>query len=298
VTEYEKYLYRKGKKKWDVRAHMHTVARFLKFAEQQGCLKLTSLTPKCVFDAFKDSTNKCNFRNIIGAFLRYAYTYKLIDVNLSLIVPGVLHHTSVPTVYSPEEIEELLMSIDRQTELGKRNYAIILVAARLGLRACDIAAMKFDCLHLDTGEIEIVQVKTKQPLILPLLEDVKSAIYDYIDNARPQSADEHIFLNLRGYGAISPQTITTNVRRAFKKSGINRGNRKHGSHALRSSLATALLAEGNSYPTIQKVLGHRNIQSTRSYVKADIEKLRANALSVPPFTENYEMLLANVGAAV
>jgi site-specific recombinase XerD len=63
-------------------------------------------------------------------------------------------------------------------------------------------------------------------------------------------------------------------------------------------LATALLAEGNSYPTIQKVLGHRDIQSTRSYVKADIEKLRANALSVPPLTENYEMLLANVGAAV
>lgn len=135
-------------------------------------------------------------------------------------------------------------------------------------------------------------------MILPLLDDVKTAIYDYIDNARPRSSDEHIFLNLRGYGAISPQTITSTVQRAFEESGINRSNRKHGSHALRSSLASALLAEGNDYPTIQKVLGHRDIQSTRSYAKADIEKLRANALPVPPPTGNYEMLLANAGAAV
>lgn len=298
VTEYETYLYRKGKTKCDVRAHMHTVARFLKFAEQQGCRRLNALTAKCIFDAFQESTNKCSFQSIIGAFLRYAYTYRLMFVNLSPIVPGVLHHTPVPTVYSPKEIEELLNSIDRQTELGKRNYATILIAARLGLRACDIAAMKFDCLKLDAGTIETVQVKTKQPLTLPLLKDVKTAIYDYIDNARPQSADEHIFLNLRGYGAVLPQTITANVQRAFERSGIHCGNRPHGSHALRSSLASALLAEGNDYPTIQKVLGHRDIQSTRSYVKADIEKLRANALPVPPPTENYEMLLENAGAAV
>lgn len=298
VNEYEKYLYRKGKPKYAVRGHMHTVARFLKFAEQQGCLKLTMLNPKCVFDAFKISTNKCGFRNIIGTFLRYAYTYKLIGVNLSLIVPSVRGHTSVPTVYSPEEIEELLSSIERRTELGKRNYAIILIAVRLGLRACDIAAMKFDCLKLDTGTIKIVQVKTKQPLTLPLLKDVKSAIYDYINNARPQSDDEHLFLNVRGYGAMSASTVTANVQRAFDASGIKLDGRTHGSHALRSSLASALLAEGNDYPTIQKVLGHRDIQATRSYVKADIERLRTNALPVPEPAANYERLLANMRAVV
>lgn len=230
--------------------------------------------------------------------MRYAYAYKLITVNLSLIVPGMLHHTSVPTVYSPEEIEILLESIDRQTELGKRNYAMILIAARLGLRACDIAAIKFDCLHLDTSTIEIMQVKTKQPLTLPLLDDVKSAIYDYVDHARPQSANEHIFLNERGYGAILPHSITAAVRRAFENSGINCNNRKHGSHALRSSLASALLVEGNDFPTIQKVLGHRDIQSTRSYVKVNIEQLRTHALPVPNPTESYERLLADVRATV
>jgi site-specific recombinase XerD len=298
IAEYEIYLYRKGKTKCDVRGHMHTIARFLRFVEQQRVSELTNLTPKCIYDAFKDSTNKCGFQNIIGTFLRYAYNYKLIDANLSIIVPGVFHHTPVPTVYSPEEIEVLLSSIDRTTEIGKRNYAIILIAARLGLRSCDIAEMKFGCLHSETSRIEIVQIKTKQPLILPLLDEVKSAIDDYIDNDRPPSTDEHIFLNLRGYGAVSPQSVQAIVRRAFEQSGVNRGNRKHGSHALRSSLATALLVEGNDYPTIQRVLGHRNIQSSKSYVKADIERLRINALPVPQPTANYEVLLSNVGTVI
>jgi len=298
VKEYEKYLYRKGKTKADVRSHVHTTARFLKFIEQQECLKLSKLTPKHIFSAFKESTHKLGFRGVIGAFLQYAYKYKLIEVNLSLIVPGMLQHIPVPTVYSPEEIEILLESIDRQTELGKRNYAMILIAARLGLRACDIAAMKFGCLHLNTKTIEIVQVKTKQPLTLPLLDDVKYAIYDYINNARPHSSDEQIFLNGRGYGAILPQTISAVVQRAFEKSSIDRKDRKRGSHSLRSSLASALLAEGYNYPTIQKVLGHKEIQSTRSYVKADIEKLRLNALSVPPLAESYEKLLAKSRGAV
>lgn len=298
VTEYEIYLYRKGKTKWDVRSHMHNVARFLRFAEQQGCCKLIDLTPKCIFDAFQNSSNKCGFRNIISKFLRYAYNYKLIDANLSLIVPGVHQHTPVPTVYSLDEIEELLASIDRSTEKGKRNYAIILIAARLGLRACDIAGMKFSCLHLETSTIEIKQLKTKQPLTLPLLDDVKSAIYDYINNGRPPSNDEHISLNLRGYGAVSPPNVQSIVRSAFANTKINFGNRKRGPHALRSSLASALLVEGNDYPTIQKVLGHRNIQSSQSYVKVDIERLRLNALPVPQPTANYEMLLANVGTAI
>lgn len=298
VANYETYLHRKGKSKPDVRAHTHNVARFLRLIEQQGCLRLSDMIPKHVFSAFREFKNKCGFRNIIGAFLRYAYKYKLIDLNLNHIVPGIIHHTPAPTVYSPEEIEILLASIDRQTELGKRNYALILIAARLGLRACDIATMKFDCLHLNAETIEIVQAKTKQPLTLPLLIDVRLAINDYIDNGRPDSTDAHIFLNARGYGSISSQTVSAVVQRAFEKSNINRKARKRGSHALRSSLASALLVEGNNYQTIQKVLGHKEIQSTRSYVNADIEKLRSNALSVPLFTSNYEMLLASLRGEV
>jgi site-specific recombinase XerD len=158
--------------------------------------------------------------------------------------------------------------------------------------------MKFNCICPDTETIEIVQSKTKQALTLPLLEDVKAAINDYVENARPPSVDEHIFLKMRGYGSILPQTITSNIRRIFEKSGINLSGRRHGSHALRSSLASALLAEGNDFSAIQKVLGQRDIQSTRSYVRADIEKLRTNALPIPVPSENYERLLAEAGAAV
>lgn len=298
VNSYEKHLHNKGKKKWVVRAHIHFIARFLKFIEDQGVFNLRELAPNHIFEAFKASTQKYTFKNVIGAFLRYAYNYKLINVNLSIIVPGMPCNTPVPTVYSPEEVEMLIASIDRSTELGKRNYANVLLAARLGLRASDIAELKFKCLHVETQTIKIVQSKTKQPLVLPLLPDVKNAIDDYMNNARPTSDDEHIFLNLRGYGSLLPATVASSIRRIFEMSEVDCGGRKHGSHALRSSLASAMLAEGNDYPTIQKVLGHKDIQSAKSYVKADVEQLRSNALPVPQLTTNYERLLAAVGAAV
>lgn len=90
---------------------------------------------------------------------------------------------------------------------------------------------------------------------------------------------------------MTPCTIGDVVRRAIVKSGINSNSRKTGSHSLRASLATALLAEGNDYPTIQKILGQEHIQSTKFYAKSEIEQLRVHAISVPPPSGNFAVLL-------
>lgn len=291
VNEYESYLYETGKTKYNVRARIHLVARFLQFAEQNGYERLSDLTAAFIYEAFQAASDKRAFRSIIGAFLRYAKIYGLVTVDLSPLLPKVANHGTVPTVYSPEEIEQLLTSIDASTSMGKRNYAIVLIAARLGLRACDIANMTLDCLCWKSNTIRLVQSKTKQPLMLPMLDDIKFALNDYINNGRPETTDSHIFQIRFGYGAISTRCIYRIVRKSFECSIIECGDRRRGSHALRSSLATALLHEGNDYHTIQKVLGQNDIQSSKSYAKADVEQLRDIALPVPLPTGGFLKLL-------
>lgn len=295
TNAYEAYLCKSGKTVKDVRRRVHIVSRFLKFTEQRGCLKLSDLSTMDVYSAFQDATDKGAFRRLVGAFLNYAYKYKLINSALHLIVPSVVRHTVVPSVYSTEEIERLLESVDRTTDKGKRDYAIILIAARLGLRASDIAGMTFDCICEITSTIRIVQAKTKNPLTLPLLYEVKSALFEYINDARPASSDNHIFLNLDGFGVITPSNIGQIVKGALARSSIDCDRRRRGSHSLRASLATALLDEGIDYTTIQQVLGQSDIQSTKSYVKADIEMLRVNALKVPPPVGNFKILISGGG---
>lgn len=295
IHEYEEYLVETGKTKKDVRRRVLLTARFLSCAEQMGCVKLSDLSVQHVYSGFQASTSKTSFRSYVGAFLRYAYTYNHIAMDLRHIIPNVVRHTAIPSVYSPEEIEWLLTSIDRTTEAGKRNYAIVLLAARLGLRASDISALTFDALHRNKETIEIVQKKTGTPLSLPLTHEIISALDDYINNGRPQSDENHIFLNLRGYGVPLPASIGSIVRSSFLRSGIELKGRGSGSHCLRASLASTLLTEGNDFYTIQKVLGQRSIQSTKSYIKTEIELLRVSALSVPPPRAEFEALLESGG---
>ena len=289
IHNYENYLVKTGKTVRRVRALVHTTARFLATVERLGCLQIESISAEMILTGFKQTTDKISFRSSIGMFLQYAYNREMTKSNLRHLIPTVVRRHSVPSIYTPEEIEHLLASIDRTTELGKRNFAIILIAARLGLRASDIANLRFD--NLKAGKIKIVQGKTKQPLTTMLSDEIKEAIFDYVDHARPQSCASHIFLNKRGYGVIQVGNISSLTKRALIRSEIDCGVRKMGPHSLRASLATALLSEGNDYPTIQKVLGQSNIQSTKFYAKADIEQLRTHAIPVPLPSGNFAALL-------
>lgn len=186
--------------------------------------------------------------------------------------------------------------MDRSSKTGKRNYAIMVIAARLGLRASDIAGLTFDSINEISATVKVTQRKTGEPLTLPLLDEVKEALHDYLDNARPAQDDCHIFLKTRGKGPMSPANIGKVVELAFNASGVDCGTRRRGSHSLRASLATALLEEGNGYHTIKQVLGHSDVQSTKSYVKASVECLRTNALPVPKPAGNFMRLLSKGGA--
>ena len=293
INEYENYLMQADKGERNVRRTIMIISDFMAFAERYGCSQINEINMEIVLAGFERTTCKDAFRHAVGAFLQYSYNRKMIKCNLRHLMPSIVRHHCVPSVYSPEEVEQLLASVDRETAIGKRNYAIILIAARLGLRTSDIVNLKFD--NLTKERIEIIQFKTKKPLTTVLTDEIKDAISDYVDNGRPQISDPHIFLHKGGYGSVTPGAARRMTRRTFVKSGIICGNRKTGLHSLRASLATALLSEGNDYPTIQKVLGQEHIQSTRFYAKANVEQLRTHAIPVPPPTGNFAVLLKEGG---
>lgn len=290
-NEYKEYLDKTGKTSKDVRSRILCVSRFLKFVEGRRIKTLSGLSANDIYAAFQEATDKGRFRRLVGHFLTYAYKYGLTDENLYLLVPFPARHKAIPSVYSPDEVEQIIGSIDRSTSTGKRNYAIVLIAARLGLRASDIAGLTFDSLMPQEGKIKIRQQKTKMPLTIPLLEEVREAIDDYVQHARQKSDDECIFLNVANRDPITPANVGKIVELTISASGVDTTNKRRGSHSLRSSLATALIEEGNDYATVQQVLGHDDIRSTKAYVKVSIEQLRPYAIAVPAPSGYFKKIL-------
>jgi integrase len=153
VKLHEEYLKNSGKTKSDVRSRMHIVSRFLYHLDDSGVKKLTELTATHIYEAFQAASDKGGFNKSVGAFLRYAHRHSLTNRDYSVLVPQAKRHTPVPTVYTPEEVEKIIEASAMSKRCGKRDYAIVLIAARLGLRSCDITNLRFENIHADTGWI-------------------------------------------------------------------------------------------------------------------------------------------------
>jgi site-specific recombinase XerD len=186
----------------------------------------------------------------------------------------------LPSVFTPEETKQLLDSVDRSNPTGKRNYAILLLAARLGLRISDIRALEFDSIDWHKKSISIIQQKTKQPLELPLPDDVGWAIIDYLKHGRPESACKKLFIQHRV--PYNEFTSSMNfIAHQMRKSGIKSpGGRRCGMQALRHGLASAMLQNGVELSVISQTLGHADIHSTEVYLRIGLNQLRECALEV------------------
>ena len=224
-------------------------------------------------------------------FIKYLYQEKFLDVDYAKKIPQakVIEQPKLPSTYTTKEIEKLIKSVERSSASGKRNYAIILMAARLGLRASDIARLTFDSLKWDTNTIEITMVKTGKELVLPLLPDVGNAIIDYLKYARPHSEEPYVFLTERPpYGSFSSSNIVTHiVQRAFRKAGIDIKDRKFGPHSLRHSLGFRMLEQNTILPIMSEVFGHQSTESTRYYLRIDLESMKQCMLEVPLVADSF-----------
>ncbi len=218
----------------------------------------------------------------LRSFLRFLQQRGLLATDLAAAVPGIagwrLAH--LPKALPPEQVELLLASCDRGTLAGRRDYAVLMLLARLGLRGGEVSAMTLDDLDWERGEI-VVHGKGQRLVRLPLPADVGSAVVDYLRQDRPACATRRVFIRTcaprRGF--ISPATVCCIVRRALKRAGLSPEFK--GAHLLRHSLATDLLRRGASLVEIGQLLRHSQPNTTQIYAKVDIKALRAIGLPWP-----------------
>jgi len=217
------------------------------------------------------------------AFLRFLHSGKHLAADLSEAVPCMQarKQTRIPSVWNDEDLTKIINAIDKGNPCGKRDYAIILLAARLGLRCIDIKRLTFGNFNWNENYLEFTQSKTKAPVRLPLLKDVGWAVIDYIKKGRPVSDSPYIFL--RHLAPVEPFSDEDHLHQMIKKyirlAKIRISGKKVGMHSLRHTLATSLLEQHTPIEDIAGILGQQNIESTPVYLKSSLDLLRECALN-------------------
>ena len=218
----------------------------------------------------------------LRSFLRHLYQRGDIPVDLSSAVVSVTHWrlSGLPKALAPEQVESLLDSCDRGTAIGQRDYAILLLLARLGLRAGEVVALTLDDFNWDEG-IVTVPGKGKRREPLPLPREAGEGLTEYLRASRPVCPTRQLFVRMRAphRGFRSSAAICDIVRRALTRAGIDSSFK--GAHLLRHSLATGMLRNGASLEDIGQILRHRHPETTQIYAKVDLDALRALAPAWP-----------------
>jgi integrase len=253
-----------------------------------------------IYTAFKASTCKEGFAIPVRSFLKYLFKKGLHDSDLSHVVPMVRRSKPVPSVYSKQETDKILSSIDRTKPIGRRDYAAILLALRLGMRAGDIKSLKTSDINHEARTIEFVQEKTLVPQRLELLPEIEDALTAYLSERVNPQGSPYVFLSVESpFNPLIGNFVGIAVSKHIAAAGVNAGERKRGSHAMRMTLASELAAESVPYDVIRKILGHENPESIRHYVKLDIVMLRKCAIDSPqPVGRLAECLRSTTGGEV
>ncbi len=268
--------------------YMDITGRFLRHLYGSEEVRLNFLCQADVLQFVKKEAERVRARRIkyvitaLRSFLRYARYRDLVRSDLHACIPSVANWSmaSIPKAISPEQVETLLTNCDRQTTVGCRNYAILLLLARLGLRGGEVAGLTLEDVNWEAGELRIRGPGGREDY-LPIPNDVGTALADYLCRARPSCQTRHVFIRAKAPHRefVSSSAITDVVQQALKLAGLNPPVK--GSHLLRHSLATQMLRQGASLAEIAEVLRHRNQQTTTIYAKVDLDSLRPLALPWP-----------------
>jgi site-specific recombinase XerD len=264
---------------------------FLVYLNLSGIYTIQGITERHIL-AFVSTTenNKINVVSSLRVLFRYWFDNHLIETDFDLVLKNYkwVKHEKIPSFFTADEVRSIETSIDRSSGVGKRNYAMLLLASRLGLRASDIAYLQFSNLDWEKNEIRLVQYKTGNPLSLPLLSDVGNAIIDYLKHGRFRSESQHVFISSRApYIPANKSIVCAAIDEVIKKSKVNIDGRRHGPHSLRHSLACSLLKNEVPMPVISETLGHLRTDTTMIYLRIDLTSLMKCALAVPPVADDF-----------
>lgn len=283
-------------RKTTLTGNISCLSGFLFSLQEMGCTCLDEITETRVLRYFSRDGSKpdksAGHKNRIKAILAACAGYSDSCIRISSSCPPI-HSRRKNIQYITEKEVMLLKSCIEESTFPRRDRAIIYLLIYTGMRACDIAGLTFSSFDWASDRIIVMQRKTGHLLELPLLPIPGNAVFDYLEEERPDSSDTHIFLrNLCPYTALTSGGICSLVNRAMAKAGIRlqAGDRK-GSHIFRHHAVTTMLGKGVSMPVISKAMGHMAPDSLEPYSYADFPHLKSCALSIEKYPVREEVFL-------
>ncbi len=270
-------------------SHLPVVRRFLREVCPAGAGDLTNISQERVIRYIerhaRDGSAGSGKRMCwsLRAFLRYLHHKGLTPLALADCIPSIRRWklASLPTYLSAAQVEKVLGGCDRATAMGRRDYAILMMLAKLGLRAGEVASLTLDDIDWRSGEM-LIRAKGRQQARMPMPRDVGAAVVAYLRDRRPTTSCRRLFLRTLAphVGFASGCAITMIAKAALERVGI-RGYAHHGAHIFRHSLATELLRSGATLSEIGQLLRHESHDTTRIYAKVDVQRLRTLSLPWP-----------------
>ncbi len=287
---YERFLLdERGVKPSTAQSHLPKIRRFLSERFGGQAITLASLSAQdanqfILREAQRLGSSRAKrVATILRSFLRHLHQRGAIPADLSGAIPPVRDWSlaGLPKALKPEEVRAILSGCDRNTIAGRRDYAILLLLARLGLRGGEVSELTLDDFDWNAGIVNVSgKGQRREPLPLPC--DVGEAVAGYLRNGRPAGCPtRRVFVRLQApqRGFVSSAAITEVVRRALARAQLDPPCK--GAHLLRHSLATAMLRNGASLEDIGQILRHRHPETTQIYAKVDLEALRTVAVPWP-----------------
>jgi site-specific recombinase XerD len=288
LLAYEKECEKNDYSKRGLRTRLQRLFFFIDYLDARNVQDVNDITSDMISDYVKTiyPHHEKSISSILATlrgFLKFLYLNQYINEDLSLKVPKQkkYYYPSVPSVWNKEDVVRMLESVDRGNPAEKRDYAILLLVARLGIRVGDIKSLCLSDLNWRSKTIEIRQNKTKNTVVYPILKDIGWALIDYLKNARPITNSPFVFIRMNApYEPFSKDANLYHIITKYtRRSGIiiPRGKR-NGLHSLRHTLASTLLEDGTPLPLISEILGHINSKTTGIYMQTGIENLRSCAV--------------------
>ena len=269
------------------------LSEFLMHLNERNVKHVSAITEKEILTFVSSHpTNKVNIVSALRVLFRFWREEHIVDDRFEELFDTYKTHKPerIPSYFTANEVMRIEQSVSRNSANGKRNYAMLLLASRLGLRASDIADLQFSDIDWDKNMITLTMQKTKKVIELPLLADVGNAIIDYLRHGRPKSDSQNVFLSGNApYVAATKNMVCAAINGIILRSGVDTSGKHHGPHSLRHSLASAMLNGGSLMPVISESLGHRSTQTTLAYLKIDIRSLQKCALPVPEIADCFYM---------
>jgi integrase len=264
------------------------LTRFAEAVGRAGVTDVATITPRHIQEFLVDLSaqaivTRMTYATTLRSFLAWAYTAGLLAVDLRPAVrtPRRFRQRGIRDVLTRSEVARVLVATDCSSATGRRDYAVLILAARYGLRPCDIRQLRLDDFHWRDGILSIHQAKTGRLLTLPLVAEVSDAIIAYLRDGRPATASRHVFVRHRApfEPFVAGNNLAPIMRRALQRVGLDQRRGQRGLYLFRHTLANWMLAAGCPIKSIGDVLGHASTDATMEYASIDLAALRRVVIS-------------------